>query len=80
VLKSHSLEGNQENSTIVTMVGNYGDRGPQEIMKPGFLAQKGEPEEVMVVQEDEGEWLEASDEFILVDYTKIADIIQVFKT
>jgi hypothetical protein len=62
------------------MVGNYGDRGPQEIMKPGFSPQKGEPDEVMVVQEDEVEWLEASDEFLLVDYTKIADIIQVFKT
>jgi hypothetical protein len=62
------------------MVGNYGDRGPQEIIKPGFSPKMSEPDEEMVMQEDEGEWLEASDDILLVDYTKIADIIQVFKT
>ena len=61
------------------MVGNYGDRGPQETMKNGFLPQKGEPPEE-VVQEDEGEWQEEADEYMLIDYTKISDLIQMFKT
>ena len=84
MLTLHPLEGgnNQENSTSVTMLGNYGDRVPQEVKKNGFISQNGgEPEELIVVKEDEeGEWVEEANEYVLVDYTKIGELIQVFKT
>ena len=32
------------------------------------------------IDDDEGEWLDAGDESILVDYTKIQELIHTFKT
>ena len=59
-----------------------GDRGLHEVMKNGFLSHMGgEPEErLMVAEEDEeGEWVEEADEYVLADYTKIGEVIQAFK-
>ena len=59
-----------------------GDRGPHDDMKNGYLSQTGgQPEEgLMVVEEDEeGEWVEEADEYVLADYTKVGELIQAFK-
>ena len=55
---------------------------PHEVMKNGFLSQTGgEPEErPMVVEEDEeGDWVEEADEYVLADYTKVGELILAFK-
>ena len=59
-----------------------GDRGPHDDMKNGFLSQRGGEleERLMVAEEDEeGEWVEEADEYVLADYTKIGELIQALK-
>jgi len=52
------------------------ETGQADVVSPNHTNQNDE----LGINVDEGEWVDAGEEYMLVDYTKIQELIQTFRT